>query len=130
MRIRKIILLALCIVILCTTAGCGFVKIWKRIGNSETSNASATEPYPLYNDIAIPNRSKVNSSNTILILGNSFIGTSQIAAFLNDMLTQGNTQMTCKAISRGYATVQTYTTDAYLMETIAEGGYCYVFQTE
>ncbi len=132
MRIRKIVLLVLCIVILCTTTGCSLMKVWlqslQRIGNSETSNTSETDPYPLHNDIAIPKRSKVNSSNTILILGNSFIGTSEIGAFLDDMLARGNTQMTCEAISRGYATVQTYTSDTYLMETIAEGQYCYVFQ--
>lgn len=68
----------------------------------------------------------LNGSKEILILGNSFINTSQIGAFLNDMLR--GTGYTATAYSRGYAEVSTYANDSYLCTEIKNGKYCYVFQ--
>lgn len=143
MGVRRIVLCILSIVLFFTVSGCGFVDGWNRLlssmddpdpRNPQSSytphNPSTLEQktYPLFNQFPIPEYTQVNDSKTILILGNSFVGSSQIGAFLNDILTQRNTSMTCQAISRGYATVQTYTSDTALMESIAAGEYCYVFQ--
>lgn len=70
--------------------------------------------------------SSTNGSKKILILGNSFIGTSKIGDFLADMLTGSGYSV--EAVSRGHATVTTYTSDAQMMQAIRQGNYCYVFQ--
>ena len=64
---------------------------------------------------------------SILILGNSFIGSSDIGNILNEMFV--NNQRRCKvnAISRGYAEVDTYVNDAQLMSSILNGAYDAVF---
>lgn len=69
-----------------------------------------------------------NDSKTILILGNSFVGTSEIGAFLKSMLDAADSEYSVEAVSRGYATVATYTADTNLMNRIRAGNYCYVFQ--
>lgn len=69
-----------------------------------------------------------NDSKTILILGNSFVGTSQIGAFLKSMLDAAESDYSVEAVSRGYATVATYSSDTNLMSRIEDGEYCYVFQ--
>ncbi len=69
-----------------------------------------------------------NESKTILILGNSFIGSSQIGEFLNNMLKQAGSEYSVVAIAQGYATVSTYSCDPEWMAEISRGNYCYVFQ--
>ena len=69
-----------------------------------------------------------NESKTILILGNSFVGTSQIGDFLKSMLDAAESEYSVEAVSRGYATVTTYSADVELMNKIIDGEYCYVFQ--
>jgi hypothetical protein len=71
---------------------------------------------------------RFNESKQILILGNSFVGTSQVGDFLNDMLSQANSDYRVKAISRGFATVETYASDPEIMKEIEDGRYCCVFQ--
>ncbi len=71
---------------------------------------------------------QTNSSKRILILGNSFIGTSKIGVFLNDMLASANNGYTANAISIGMAEVHTYLSDEQLCNQIKNGEYCYVFQ--
>lgn len=65
-----------------------------------------------------------NASNRILILGNSFIGTSSIGSILQKMC---GDDLTVEAISRGYADVFTYTRDSYIMDNIRTGNYGAVF---
>lgn len=76
----------------------------------------------------IPAISPENDSKKILILGNSFVNSSQIGDFLNNMLEQVDSEYSAVAISQGYATVSTYSYDAELMAEISAGEYCYVFQ--
>ncbi len=71
--------------------------------------------------------SKTNGAKEILILGNSFINTSQIGAFLNDMLTAEQVEYSVNAISRGMADVGIFANDASICEAISQGKYCYVF---
>ena len=63
----------------------------------------------------------------ILILGNSFIGTSAIGSILTDMVNANGKPLKVEAISRGYAKVETYTNDADLMYKIEHGTYNAVF---
>ena len=63
----------------------------------------------------------------ILILGNSFIGTSNIGAILDEMMARDSRNTVTRAISRGYATVNTYVSDSSIMEQIRGGVYSAVF---
>lgn len=70
--------------------------------------------------------SKVKDGN-YLILGNSFIGTSNIGELLNDMFSVNNKPTYFNAVSRGYAQVGTYTADSAMMSSIENGNYDAVF---
>ncbi len=63
----------------------------------------------------------------ILILGNSFIGTSEIGNTLTTMLRQNDKGGTVTALSRGYATTSTYAYDNALLSRIRSGLYDVVF---
>ena len=63
----------------------------------------------------------------ILILGNSFIGSSNIGAILDEMMVRNSGNTVTRAISRGYATVNTYVSDSSIMEQILGGAYSAVF---
>ena len=60
----------------------------------------------------------------ILILGNSFIGSSNIGRILQTMC---GDSMEVEAYSRGYAEVDTYTSDEFTMNNIRSGNYSAVF---
>lgn len=62
-----------------------------------------------------------------LILGNSFISSSQIGSLLRNMMAVNNKGCSFNAVSRGYATVSTYTSDASMMSEIENGTYDAVF---
>ena len=64
---------------------------------------------------------------SILILGNSFIATSDIGNILREMLTQNGKACDVEAISRGYAEVETYANDSELLARIRRGDYDMVF---
>lgn len=63
----------------------------------------------------------------ILILGNSFIGSSSVGKILQEMVNVNEKSIVVDAISRGYAKVETYTGDADLMYDIERGMYNAVF---
>lgn len=63
----------------------------------------------------------------ILLLGNSFIGTSRVGDMLREMLTREGKEATVEAISRGYASVLTYASDKALLQRIRQGSYDAVF---
>lgn len=69
-----------------------------------------------------------NGSDRILILGNSFINTSKITDFLNDMLESGATGYHADSISVGFGRVATFTSDTQLCRDIRGGKYAYVVQ--
>jgi len=64
---------------------------------------------------------------TILILGNSFIYSSQVFRILQDMARDNNVNLTVDAESRGYATVQTYASDPLILQKLRNGVYDVVF---
>ena len=63
----------------------------------------------------------------ILVLGNSFVGSSEIGYIYNDISMSSGKNRTMTAISRGYATVRSYSEDAALMNRIASGEWSAVF---
>lgn len=63
----------------------------------------------------------------ILIIGNSFISTSNIGEILTEMMQRNGKSTQVEAISRGMATVATYVNDSYLMSEIESGVYKAVF---
>lgn len=64
---------------------------------------------------------------TVLILGNSFISSSNIGAILERMLEVNHKDMGVRAISRGMAEVSNYIADEQIMQEIRNGNYSAVF---
>ena len=69
----------------------------------------------------------VEAPSSILILGNSFINSSNVGGILDEMIYNNNKSCDVRAISRGYATVDTYVNDSGLMSEISSGKYDIVF---
>ena len=69
----------------------------------------------------------LGDESSILILGNSFIGTSDIGSVLSEMFAKNGKTCQVRAISRGYARVSTYTGDNALMDSIRGGQYDAIF---
>ena len=63
----------------------------------------------------------------VAILGNSFISSSSIGYILEDMMASSNESGSFNAVSRGYATVQTYASDSTVISDIKNGRYKIVF---
>ena len=63
----------------------------------------------------------------ILILGNSFIGSSQIGNILREMMTLSGKNCEVVAIARGYATASQYAADTAILDEIERGVYDAVF---
>jgi hypothetical protein len=68
-----------------------------------------------------------SNSDRILILGNSFIGTSSIGPILREMIAQSGKETSVVSYSRGYAHVDTYAYDENVMADIEQGLYSAVF---
>ena len=66
-------------------------------------------------------------SNSVLIVGNSFINSSRVGYILDEMIRKSGKQTYVEHISRGYAHVDTYSEDEYLMERIRSGDFGAVF---
>ena len=67
------------------------------------------------------------AQESILIIGNSFIGSSSIGSILKQMCQVGGKNTEVNSISRGYAHVSTYTNDEYFMEEVRGGAYGIIF---
>ena len=62
--------------------------------------------------------SAASAKKSVLILGNSFIGTSKIGGILQEMCNQNGKNCTVTAYSRGYANIGTYATDSSVVDSI------------
>ena len=62
-----------------------------------------------------------------LILGNSFISSSDIGTLLREMMAVNDKECVFTAVSQGYATVSTYVSDSSRMKQIENGTYDAVF---
>lgn len=67
------------------------------------------------------------ADGSYLILGNSFIGSSDIGFLLREIFALNNKNCSVNAISRGYATVATYISSPEIMNSIRNGSYDAVF---
>ncbi len=68
-----------------------------------------------------------SNSDRVLILGNSFIGTSKVGNILQEMMYRNGKNTLVDHISRGYAHVDTYAYDDIIMDDIRSGMYGAVF---
>ncbi len=66
-------------------------------------------------------------NGSILIIGNSFINTSDIGSILTEMMQKNGKNTEVTAISRAMATIATYISDTTLMREIRNGVYDVVF---
>ena len=64
---------------------------------------------------------------SVLLLGNSFISSSSVGSILQEMMYLGGKSCEVRAVSRGYATVNTYINDKVMMNNICSGVYDVVF---
>ena len=63
----------------------------------------------------------------ILVVGNSFIGTSQIGNIYNQIAERSGKEELMMAVSEGYATVKTYAESEYVINRIENGDWSAVF---
>ena len=63
----------------------------------------------------------------ILVIGNSFIGTSQIGNIYNQIAERSGKEELMMAVSEGYATVKTYAESEYVINRIENGDWSVVF---
>ena len=79
------------------------------------------------NDPNIGMLEHISKDKGILIIGNSFVGTSKIGDMLKEMCSLSNKTCNITAISRGYAEVDTYANDVHTVSEIQAGFYDVVF---
>ena len=93
-------------------------------GVAQVINDAALQPVAAHTMLALGEKEPIR----LLILGNSFIYTSQVGRILEAMCAMDERAVTVTAVSRGYARVSTYVTDADLMADIRAGDYDVVLQ--
>ncbi|MBE6777066.1 MAG: hypothetical protein E7542_03020 [Ruminococcaceae bacterium] len=76
---------------------------------------------------SIPKPEETNGAKQILVIGNSFINTSEIGSFLETMLDNDNNGYTVEARSIGMASVITFADNPEICNDIEYGYYSYVF---
>ena len=70
---------------------------------------------------------KKSKANSVLIVGNSFINSSKVGFILDEMIRKTGKTTYVEHISRGYAHVDTYSEDSYLMARVKNGEFSAVF---
>ncbi|MBO4283918.1 MAG: hypothetical protein J5958_04760 [Clostridia bacterium] len=88
---------------------------------------SAAKTKQIRTDPKIGFISAASAKNSVLILGNSFIGTSKIGGILQEMCDKSGKTCTVTACSRGYANIGTYATDSSIVNSIKAKNYGAVF---
>lgn len=79
------------------------------------------------NDPGLGSIETKNDGENVLILGNSFIGTSQVGSILQEMMDKCGRNTFVAHYTRGYAHVDTYAYDEQVMADIRSGIYSAVF---
>lgn len=64
---------------------------------------------------------------SVLLMGNSFINSSRVGSILNEMMQKNGKDTEVTAYARGFAHVDTYTNDPWVMEDIRSGQYDVIF---
>ncbi|MBR3837794.1 MAG: hypothetical protein IKJ74_06585 [Clostridia bacterium] len=104
-----------------------FIRVDYKELNEEAVQIIADSPKITEDGRAIPKMGETNAARKILILGNSFVGTSKIGAILEDMLISGNTGVEVDAVSIGMANVTTFAERSDICGRIQSGTYSHVF---
>ncbi|MBQ4559446.1 MAG: hypothetical protein IJA54_03855 [Tyzzerella sp.] len=112
---KKILLVFLCVFIVFTMWACKNDNT-----DSESETLADASPEASYMGV-LPIQ---DNRNTVLILGNSFINTSNVGDILQTMC---GSDLFVEAHSRGYASVATYAQDDYMLQNIRRGDYSVVF---
>ena len=68
-----------------------------------------------------------SAKNSVLILGNSFVRTSDVGDILQEMCLKTGKTCFVTAVSRGYATISTYASDTSMLDSIKAKDYGAVF---
>lgn len=68
-----------------------------------------------------------DKADAVLILGNSFIGSSKVGYILQEMIDKSGRETVVHHMTRGYAHVDTYAYDEAVMDSIRNGDYAAVF---
>ena len=95
--------------------------------NEDAVQTIADSPKIIEGGRSIPGMGETNAARKILILGNSFVGTSKIGAILEDMLISGQTGVEVDAVSIGMADVTTFAERSDICGRIQSGNYSHVF---
>ncbi len=111
---------SLCIDVLYTEIDDSLLTDWHNYFTDDCFDDPARNPLP---SLTLP-----RGRQKILIMGNSFVNTSDIGRLLQEMLTVGKTGYTVEAISVGMANVSTFSEDSYYMNKIRTEDYAAVFQ--
>ena len=77
--------------------------------------------------VPLPEEAQTNGSDKILLLGNSFINSSDIGNFLDKMLDSQESFFSAEPKAYAMASVSRFTSDNQIMFEIARGNYAYVF---
>lgn len=101
--------------------------IYEEISDFTMMKLFSPERDDFYTDPGFSKLEGANEYKSILILGNSFIGTSQIGDILNGMLKSNARKCNVTAISKGHALVSTYTSDRTIIPRIRNGEFDAVF---
>ncbi len=110
----------------------GSISITLTVDYTELNSKAS---YNLLNQSTLEKRSDVLNlgivpeakNGSILIIGNSFIGFSDVGKILTEMIRKNSKSTEVKAVSVGMATVKTYVSDRSLMRRIENGNYDAVF---
>ena len=112
---KKVLLVFLCAFIVFTVWAC-------KKDNTGLESATSSDTSQTEGDMGVLQIQ--DNRNTVLILGNSFINTSNVGDILQAMC---GSDLFVEAHSRGYASVMTYAQDDYMVQNIRSGHYSVVF---
>lgn len=112
---KKVLLAFLCVFIVFMMCAC-------KKGNTGSESATSSDTSQTEGNMGVLQIQ--DNRNTVLILGNSFINTSNVGDILQTMC---GSDLFVEAHSRGYASVMTYAQDDHMVQNIRRGDYSVVF---
>lgn len=105
-----------------------YEEVDERSANTLLRNAELIDRYVSDTvGVLAPYFEYLGGPSSVAILGNSFVNSSKIGNNLREMMENGGWTCEVTAISRGYARVGTYTSDAAMMAKIRAGEYDVIF---
>ncbi len=99
---------------------------YQNVGENIAANLNKVDKKDITKITKFGTLSDIKDGNYI-ILGNSFVGSSEVATVLQNMFEANGVKAKVEGQSRGYATVSTYAYDSALMARIEQGDFDAVF---